>query len=614
MIKVDSFKMLRITFVEKTGGKASFPVFSFLPLLVYLAQQQQRRQQQQEQFPKSKMRPKRPATREERRRLRSFNKNSLKATVKSPHHETSTHADSTSDATPDPVAMADKLSISSQIEKITTYFHKIDTTKFLLGFLMTIAIILMQYEAQQERNESTTPSSFETTTLKSNNGVRSFNSAFDDLGHQAQSQVPIPMEYSHFVELSEFADVVEALRTMHREKHLQQQNHYTNRRLQENAESDTNLGQDDDEEAQLYDAMDAAWDQTMQQADPSHIQQVQSYGPAVKHVPFFWHIPRSGGTSFSTLFGTCLGLVQAASSYSAPAIYTRWEDKELANRFKDPTLYVVSMKKQRFVNVDLNDLQGVMRAVKGNLISSELADLVMVQDVSMGSFLLEEGRTANVAQSGENKPEFKGVLFAMFRHPVERAISSFYSKQQVRDVNYDPSLAIYSLTDWANSPQYINDYMVRSLVGKLNERSPQNQPALSRTDLDVAKEILRRKCLVGLLDEKTESLKRFEKFFGWNAEARHNSMVMLDGEETAERAQAEIFRKEIVKDEECKDKLLHYNWEKKHTHPSPEEGDMPYKLLESKNRYDIELYIYARQLYDDQYSQLGFDDDSFMER
>jgi len=509
-------------------------------------------------------------------------------------------------------------SISSRL--IIPYINKIDATKLSLGVLLTIAMVLMQYGTRQS---SIQPSFATRTTLKpNNNGNDSIHFSKialldDNKGHQAQSQVSIPTEYSHFVELSEFANAVEALQIQHRKQQTEQHNtklrrNANIRRLEQNF-----LNPDDDEEAEMQHAMDAAWDQTIQQAHSSHLQQMQEASLLTslhntKYVPFFWHIPRAGGTTLSTLFGTCLGLVQASSSYSSPAVYTRWEDQEFATRFKDPTLYVVHMKKQQFVNVDLNDFQGVMRAVKGKLISSDLADLVVVQDVSMGSFLLEENGDSGSAAPNHpsDEPQFKGVLFSLFRHPVERAISSFYSKQQVHDVHFDPSLEIYSLTDWANSPQYINDYMVRSLVGKLNERSPLNQQPLNRNDLDVAKEILRRKCLIGLTDEKSESLKRFEKFFDWNAEEarRHES---VNGEDkTAERTRNEKWRKEIIKDEECKDRLLHYSWEKKHKHVIPEENDVSYKLLESKNRYDIELYIYARQLFDEQYYQLGFDDDT----
>ncbi|KAL3801602.1 hypothetical protein HJC23_013107 [Cyclotella cryptica] len=502
--------------------------------------------------------------------------------------------------------------MGSVMDKLTSYVSKIDMTKFGLSILITLAITLMQYGTQQQTNETIVSkghSNRGNIPLK-NSGSLPFN----EKGYQARSQVPIPIEYSHFVELSEFADAVKFMR-IHRENQSQQhqqqehiRNRHLTRRLDEHNNTDLKVsaqdGEDDGKVDKTQNTIDASLGQSKGK-DSMQIQQMHSSMPLVKHIPFFWHIPRSGGTTLTTLLGKCLGLVQAASSYSSPAVYTRWEDQELTSRFRDPTLYVVHMKKQQFVNVDLNDFQGVVRAANGNLISSELADLVVVQDVSLGTFLFEE----NDNTGSKNKGIYKGVLFAMFRHPIDRAVSVFYSKQHVHDVHFDPTLAIYSLTDWVNSPSYVNDYMVRSLVGKLNERSPQNQPPLNRNDLDVAKEILRRKCLVGLIDEKSESFKRFEKFFGWNAEVRRDSLVLFGGEDTAQRAQADKWRKEIVKDEECEDRLLHYNWEKKHKHPTPEEDELPFRLLEAKNRYDLELYIYARQLFDEQYLQLGFDDD-----
>lgn len=41
-----------------------------------------------------------------------------------------------------------------------------------------------------------------------------------------------------------------------------------------------------------------------------------------------------------------------------------------------------------------------------------------------------------------------------------------------------------------------------------------------------------------------------------------------------------------------------------------DEDSAVYDLLESKNRYDIELYMYAVQLFEEQFIQLGFDDDA----
>jgi len=190
-------------------------------------------------------------------------------------------------------------------------------------------------------------------------------------------------------------------------------------------------------------------------------------------------------------------------------------------------------------------------------------------------------------------------------NPVDRSVSWFYSKQSVKDsVHYDPTLEIYSLADWINSPSYISDYMVRTLVGKVDAWSihnavgaPFRPPAvLTRDDLDLAKEILRRKCVVGLLEEKGESMKRFEHFFGWNSDVRRTSLFLLEDEETANAVQAARWKD--VKDEECRDRLLHWNWANKNKHPmlNKEEGRSAaatYKLLEDKNRYDSEVWEYA---------------------
>ena len=147
--------------------------------------------------------------------------------------------------------------------------------------------------------------------------------------------------------------------------------------------------------------------------------------------------------------------------------------------------------------------------------------------------------------------------------------------------------------------------MVRALVGKIGNSMVPLVPG----DLDVAKEILRRKCIIGLLEEKGESMKRFDKFFGWRADVSRDSLLIFEDEKTAHAVHAARWSKN-VKDEECSDKLLHWNWMNKNKHPMLEEGTVVYNLLESKNRYDIELYMYARQLFEEQYIQLGFDDDA----
>jgi len=560
------------------------------------------------------------------------------------------------------IVSTSKLSKKKILKKIQAIYKRINFKKLALIGIVALAWLLMEYgtdgsylamDKSPSISDAESPSSPSQEYYRPTAGFEEGDST--KRGYQARSQVPIPVEYSNFVELSEFSDAVAVVR-LHRHQMLQgrrreqkeseeKQRDMARRRrrlrIQEEASGQQTTAfasaktqqhlemikrlllemESNDEEDKMTNAIDASWEKAIRD-NPD----ITPPKKKVHHVPFFWHIPRCGGTTLSNLFGSCLSLIQASSSLSSPLLFHRDDDEALASRFRDPTMYIVRREGQQFANVDLNSLEGVMRAAEGKLIQKAMAEVVLVPNVRLGSLLFgdvgdepgikngeedqNEGRGEEVdyeMNAGTPREvEFKGVLFTMFRHPIERTASWFYHKQSVQDsVHYDPSLEIYSLTDWINSPSYMTDYMVRTLVGKVDTHFH-----LVREDLDVAKEILRRKCLVGLLDEKSESMRRFIKFFGWNAELQRDSIMLTEGEETAEAIQAERWHNQIVKDEECQDRLLHWDWMNKHKHPVVEEGSLEYKLLESKNRYDLELYMYARQLFEEQFTQLGFDDDA----
>lgn len=104
-----------------------------------------------------------------------------------------------------------------------------------------------------------------------------------------------------------------------------------------------------------------------------------------------------------------------------------------------------------------------------------------------------------------------------------------------------------------------------------NERTK----ALTDYELDVAKEVLRRKTLVGLLSEKGESLSRFFRYFGWDH-------LVGDGQQ------------------DCLEKNLDWNWPLKHRHETYDEGTETYDLIAKQNFYDLQLYDYARELFREQ--------------
>jgi hypothetical protein len=111
-------------------------------------------------------------------------------------------------------------------------------------------------------------------------------------------------------------------------------------------------------------------------------------------------------------------------------------------------------------------------------------------------------------------------------------------------------------------------FLSNELVGDLTTRH-----------LDIAKEVLRRKCLVGLLEGKSGSFLRFQKFFGW-----------------------QFYNQEM---RDCQDKILNWHWSNKHKHDLVEEGSPAWQLLYKQNILDMELYNYAKQLYLQQRSLFG---------
>ena len=57
---------------------------------------------------------------------------------------------------------------------------------------------------------------------------------------------------------------------------------------------------------------------------------------------------------------------------------------------------------------------------------------------------------------------------------------------------------------------------------------------------------------------------------------------------------------------ECETKLLEYGWVNNNRHPYVNEDSETYRLLVEKNSLDIELYEYAKFLFEEQGRELGF--------
>ena len=116
--------------------------------------------------------------------------------------------------------------------------------------------------------------------------------------------------------------------------------------------------------------------------------------------------------------------------------------------------------------------------------------------------------------------------------------------------------------------------LTRNLSGVKNDE-------LVASHFQVAKEILKRKFIIGLYDRIQESIERFELFFGWNLNA---------GTVTCQKKELE------------REVLAHYNKYSKDLnggagkHPGLTPAAM--EIVMVKNKIDLLLYEYARFLYD----------------
>jgi hypothetical protein len=232
-----------------------------------------------------------------------------------------------------------------------------------------------------------------------------------------------------------------------------------------------------------------------------------------RDIAYFFHIPRAAGSTVKDILGKCA-----------------------------------------YIRIAWNStyMDGLRAAADTQLVQSGSIDLITTQYLHEGAVLLFDGM------------HHRGRCFTFMRHPIERAVSLFhYLGIAKHEPTYDPQLQYISIEMWARSKRIEHNWMTRFLSNDLDGD-------LTPTHLEIAKKVLRRKCLVGLLDEKAESWLRFEKYFGWK-----------------------FYNEEM---RECQDKLLNWGWSNKHQHDRVQEGSVAWELLYKQNRLDMDLYNYAKQV------------------
>ena len=148
----------------------------------------------------------------------------------------------------------------------------------------------------------------------------------------------------------------------------------------------------------------------------------------------------------------------------------------------------------------------------------------------------------------------RGRLFSMFRDPIEHLVSEYHVSQNANE----------QLTFEEFLSSVPTNYLVRSLVNSME--GPVNED-----HLNIAKALVKRKFLIGLFEEQTESLHRIETYFGWKR----------------------------LSSDDCRKSLLRSELQKETPQTKIDSKDMQ-KILTKANHFDLELYDFVKLCFQEQ--------------
>ncbi|KAL7471623.1 hypothetical protein ACHAXS_013044 [Conticribra weissflogii] len=225
----------------------------------------------------------------------------------------------------------------------------------------------------------------------------------------------------------------------------------------------------------------------------------------------------------------------------------------------DPPLAVKFAHTSKYVNVDCSTPQGINRGITHHLAASDIMDVVFSPNIY------------DVARLFAPPTEAYGRAVLLVRHPFERAVAAF---DDFKVINKEISAGM-TLVDYVESDFFEDNILTRSLSGNFDT-------PLAKEDIHIAKEVLKRKFIVGLFDRMQESLERFEMFFGWN----------LDIE--AQKCQSTHVQREFSK--QINTKIYIDSNENEGVHPSVTPSVLA--SLAERNRIDLLLFDFVKFLFD----------------
>mmetsp|Transcript_25075 Transcript_25075/g.52752 ORF Transcript_25075/g.52752 Transcript_25075/m.52752 type:complete len:358 (+) Transcript_25075:62-1135(+) len=267
----------------------------------------------------------------------------------------------------------------------------------------------------------------------------------------------------------------------------------------------------------------------------------------------FWHIPKSGGTTIKHLY-KCFG-VSVADKFGAH-IQHHEQDTEIISFQPWP-------KKSRttYVNVDVSNKEGILHASALGLVPSDKADIIITTKPEFAVGMLFD-------------KSHRGRFLILVREPIDRLVSLFYYLQVATwEVSYRPDWKKLSLLDWSQKhAQSWRDFLVKKIMGK---------DQFTEEEFEELKETVRKYFVVGLMNEMEESVNRFNAAMGIN-------------EKTTEYYEPCMSR--FFWDHHQESGEAHNSNE----HPKLLEGSPEWNILAEQNSYDMRLYEFMIELFEEQ--------------
>jgi len=252
-----------------------------------------------------------------------------------------------------------------------------------------------------------------------------------------------------------------------------------------------------------------------------------------KSMPVHFLIPGSGQDTITHVIGACLGLTQGMDQTGINGTGVKHSS---AGEY-----LMVDMQVVPSLNLNVVDI----------LLSSSLHSL--------------RGFLSNL--------QLRGKLVVVFRHPLERMLTLYYSSKDSRSSLFNPSLGSITLQEFATWPEDRPEFnfVTKSFLSKGNDLITSDQ--ITAENFEIVKGVLHAKALILLNDDKLASWTKMVKWMNWN---------------------------EDQEGRQCADATLVQESHASANHQPLEQSSVTSAYLLQRNNWDLQLFEFAVQLYQHQ--------------